>query len=562
MNNLQECPLDRRGRRKLRLGFAGILALGSLIAGGHWMSFLEAAKAKAKSVASPMRVLTAAELKKTDLGQTPASDWAEPPVLKSENGKLETTLKVAYAKNFLDVGTERKWLWLRSYNGMLTGPTLRVKPGDTLKVHLVNDLPGPEQEMVMKEGECAQPTHGFNVTNLHTHGLHISPKEPGDNVLVKVGPGHDYPYKFEILPAGNPGPEKARQYPGTFWYHAHNHGSTAMQLASGMSGALIVEGDIDEVPEIKAARERLFLFQQLAYNDKGEVEEFKEIEDEWSTGQRHTIINGRVKPRFKMRPGEVERWRFIDSGIFEDLPVTIRPAQEGGAFKMYRIAIDGITPPKSEEVASVELGPGYRVDLLVKAPAQKGTYYLYKQPSLYSLSGKKKSPGVNNEQILAEIEVEGEDCVAGSTPSCATQIPVALPAPTDMLPDIPKPKMTREIKFKVVNADLQLFSINNTCYDHNKPIAEPTVGDVEEWTVSNLTEIAHPFHIHVNAFQIVDAQGNPQEWHDTIMVPPFGKVKFRTRFERFDGEFVLHCHILTHEDSGMMQLVRVKPKAP
>lgn len=559
---------------KRKLLVALVILLAGL--GGSWAPSVEA-----RGAATPKR-LTASLLAKAGLGTASPSDWADPPKLpleKGPNGELVGTLRVAYAENFLSIDGNRQRLWLRSYNGGLTGPTIEVKAGDTLKINFKNDLPvqdpnckdtdgehGMDMGMNMADGVCAHPTKQvFNVTNLHTHGLHISPKGASDNVLRKICPGSGFTYQFDILPAGDPGRGTAKHYPGTFWYHAHNHGSTAMQLASGMSGALIVRGDVDELPEIKAARERIFVLQQLAYDENGQVEDFEKLKNEWKEGQRHTLVNGQAKPLIRMRPNQVERWRLVDSGIFEDLPIRIVNTLTSESFKMYRIAIDGITRPKPEEISEVELGPGYRVDLLVQAPAQSGTYYLYKGESKFSLLGKNTGPRVNDPQILAQIEVAGEPCTS-SVPGCATQIPKSLLAPTYMLPDIPQPGETvvqrPTIKFGVEDAEQSLFTINGTCFDSKKPVAEPVLGTVEEWSVKNNTEQVHPFHIHVNAFQMLDAQGKPAEWRDTILVPPGKTVKFRTRFERFDGDFVLHCHILTHEDSGMMALVRVKPKTP
>ena len=96
--------------------------------------------------------------------------------------------------------------------------------------------------------------HHSNTTNLHTHGLHISPSNSSDNVLLKIEPGGRFQYRFDI-------PDDHQ--PGTFWYHAYVHGSTALQVANGMGGALIIEGGLDTLQAISAARERLFMFQQM-----------------------------------------------------------------------------------------------------------------------------------------------------------------------------------------------------------------------------------------------------------------------------------------------------------
>jgi FtsP/CotA-like multicopper oxidase with cupredoxin domain len=165
---------------------------------------------------------------------------------------------------------------------------MRVRPGDTLRIRLVNDLPdepatGPHPDDVNKP-------HGFNTTNLHTHGLHVSPEDNSDNVLLEIPPRGRQDYKIQMK-AGHP--------PGTHWYHPHKHGSVALQVASGMAGALIVEGGLDEVKEIKAAEERIFVFQQIPYSDaKPGTLEGPECIDQilkWPIlKDRYTTINGLV----------------------------------------------------------------------------------------------------------------------------------------------------------------------------------------------------------------------------------------------------------------------------
>ena len=167
---------------------------------------------------------------------------------------------------------------LRSYGGCKSGPAIIVKPGDTLRVDLINRLDKDDPSCF------ANPPSGlglpagvgcFNTTNLHTHGLHVSPAGNSDNVLLNIAPQTKFPYEINI-PADHPS--------GTFWYHAHRHGSTAMQVASGASGVLVIKGDrpytppspqnpnpiadIDTVLHDAAGaplKEQLFLFQQIAY---------------------------------------------------------------------------------------------------------------------------------------------------------------------------------------------------------------------------------------------------------------------------------------------------------
>jgi FtsP/CotA-like multicopper oxidase with cupredoxin domain len=156
---------------------------------------------------------------------------------------------------------------LRTYNGAIVGPTIRAKPGDTIHLRLINKLPAPQAGDLPRHPQQPEPAgHGgghkhpfsFNITNLHTHGLHVAPEGPvdpntgqvpfeSDNVLLELGPREQQDYRIHIH----------QDHPaGTFWYHAHVHGSTAVQLSSGMAGALIIEGgtadngDLDTVAVI------------------------------------------------------------------------------------------------------------------------------------------------------------------------------------------------------------------------------------------------------------------------------------------------------------------------
>jgi FtsP/CotA-like multicopper oxidase with cupredoxin domain len=529
------------------------------------------------------------------------SEWYEPPILETPDKvkgphRLDVTLEVRMAENTVRVFDPWKKtevdqkVHLRSYNGGLVGPTLKVGAGDTIYLKLDNQL----DEKTMTGGHGAAPTvHGLNVTNLHTHGLHISPRPGSDDVLEKVEPKSSRPYRFDILPAGNPHPElPARQYPGTFWYHAHVHGSTAVQLASGMAGALIVRGDIDEHPGVKGARDRLFVFQQLAFDKDGKVQPVNNLAELFANFEgdkllgipnpvhgppKFTTINGRTKPRIRMRPGEVERWRFVDAGVMEMLDIyLVKKASPHDKVPLHQIAVDGITLKTMRDVEHVPLGPGYRTDVMVKAPVERGLYILYKEEAQFNgdrpLKLKAFGPGAPNPpadasttppsigpQWLAEIMVEGES--AEGDPSCHSKLPdpnQPLPAPTDMLRDITKDQVMRMKGVEFGNTE-NTFEVDGKPFDENTvlPKFRLKLGDVEEWLIYNNSSMAHPFHIHVNAFQLVDASGKLGDWADTVLVPPKGEVRLRTRYERFTGRFVLHCHILIHEDKGMMQLVEI-----
>ena len=256
---------------------------------------------------------------------------------------------------------QREKVLLRGYlqgagssDAPFVAPTIRVFPGEILRVSLENKLvPEPGCDA----GPDMNVPHCFNTTNLHTHGLWVSPKDNSDNVGVAIPPGKTFDFEYNI-PSEHPA--------GTFWYHPHRHGSTAMQVGSGMAGALIVEGkrlptaatggDIDTLlkhPDGSAFAERVLVFQQIAYacrdasgvikkapdgtrwlcdqaaGDVGQVDKYDDIFKllpAWGQSGRFTTINGRTVEPFKDRAvaGRIERWRMIHAGIRTGLRIRLQ----------------------------------------------------------------------------------------------------------------------------------------------------------------------------------------------------------------------------------------------
>jgi FtsP/CotA-like multicopper oxidase with cupredoxin domain len=165
-----------------------------------------------------------------------AVSFVEPEVRESKGGLLDTSLHARFADNEI----AGRPIHSRTFEGRLTGPTLKFRPGDVVRVLYVNELP-PEPGT----GHGAGLPHGINPTNLHTHGLWVSPAGNSDNVLYELIPGHRFQHEY-LIPR--------EHVCGTFWYHPHRHGSVAPQVENGMSGAILVAGGIDELPEIRAAR--------------------------------------------------------------------------------------------------------------------------------------------------------------------------------------------------------------------------------------------------------------------------------------------------------------------
>jgi FtsP/CotA-like multicopper oxidase with cupredoxin domain len=302
-------------------------------------------------------------------------------------------LSIKYSDHLIwnpDTGQNDK-VNLRTYYDCLVGPTLTVRPGNRLRLLLKNDLPINDPKrcpLIMNTPDC------FNSGNMHTRGLHVSPAGNGDNVLISVDPGQSFPYEYNI-PSDHPA--------GTFWYHSHRHGSTALSVTSGMEGVLIVKGnrpyvdrdknngvaDIDTILHDKAGhefKERVLLLQQIAYGcfsdpdyehletdaakkwirkqgEVGVVENYKLQfgPGSWPESGRYTGINGKVQPLWQAHTGEIERWRLIHGGVrdtinFQIVKATNAPvaSTESGASPVLRpmAAINLDTTGALQEVMS------------------------------------------------------------------------------------------------------------------------------------------------------------------------------------------------------------------
>jgi len=465
----------------------------------------------------------------------------QPLSVYSTNGVLNVDLVARYA----DVILNNRTNWLRTFNGKLPGPTLHGKPGDTLRIRLINRLPE-------EGGHGADEGHGgFNTINLHTHGLNVSPEDNQDNVLIELPPGKYLQYEIKI-PTNHP--------TGTFWYHPHKHGAATAHVGSGMTGNILL-GAPDDIPGLEGFKDVQLLINELPLLPNGEVPD-QPFDVFGPTIRKQWTVNGEpidpvtpegvmLVPTIPMKPGEVQRWRFTHAGFNEFLKLNL----EGNA--MHMISFDGITIPKMQATNDVMLGPGNRMDVLVQAPLAGGKFLL-----------KKLKNGVqgdnSRENILAMVVVEGT--------LVANLLPMTLNPPTNRLPDIAESEIVRHrnITFEISGLDPGYnfkFSINNKLFDAGRVDQTMMLNTAEEWTLRTDVWDTHPFHIHVNWFQVVKINGKPvpPRWQDTVIIPQKvnkldpddGTVTIRHRFQGYPGKFVIHCHILPHEDIGMMSLVEV-----
>lgn len=400
--------------------------------------------------------------------------FTEPPELVSQNGVLRVTL-TADEKTTEVSGTKVKG---RVYNGLFVGPTLRVQPGDLLEITLVNRL--------------------RQYTNLHFHGMHVSPVGNSDNIFVMVEPGKTFHYVVKI-PFDHP--------TGAFWYHSHAHPHSEEQVFGGMSGALIVDGIIDKLPPaLRNIRDRVFDFKDLQVRNDAIVA--SNINSDAPTTR---TTNGLVNPQLAIRSGGTQLWRFANIGadIFYRLHL-----QE---HRFHVIAEDGNLVNKVWAADELVLPPGKRFEVLVQG-GRVGTYELR---TLFYNQGKQGDQYLPRN--LATLTVQGPAQPAAALPTRLV--------PFVDLRTVPIAKR-RELVFSENDATNQFF-INGKQFNMDRVDQRVELGTTEEWVIRNVSGEQHPFHIHVNDFQVISVNGKPYDAHslqDTVILPAHGKVVIRMSF--------------------------------
>jgi FtsP/CotA-like multicopper oxidase with cupredoxin domain len=453
--------------------------------------------------------------------------------------------------------------------------------------------------------DCMNNPHDFNTTNLHTHGIQTTPHlfDPigtSDPMAPMLGvePGKKFRYQLPI-PTDHPS--------GLHWYHPHHHGATDVQVSGGMAGLIVCRGPIDEVPEIAAARELFLVMQSIQVNKNKKRRNLYDLEYEaykppdqggyfvdteytmytvatdgaggrkdaagvmWQddTGPK-PVFSPMPPPTFTMAPGEVIRLRLLNGCNQHTLPL-ILPGMEA-----WQIGFDGVNllePSLKDMSGDVKGGaltvenfieapvrmtmPGNRIEFLIKAPDTPGKTYTLSSMDANDLHG----PATKIDWLTF--------VVTGAKKSMG--IPKKLPKPEREYPLIGPGKTPRTFTFSFKADDQHetiltgfKFLVNDELYKEMEVPTTVHLNHEEEWTIENASGSPHPFHVHVNSFQLVainDVPNDPVEIWDTFYVPPKrsrkdgknGSITIRIRFLDFKGKSVHHCHFLSHEDTGMMQ---------
>ena len=454
------------------------------------------------------------------------------------------------------------------YNGSTvppsyTPPTIRTKPKEfrELKLKLVNRT-GPFNL------DCVMDHH---FTNLHYHGFEVSPMAPSDDVVsihVPVGQDYNYVVPFPEIP-GKEHPE------GMFWYHPHPHGCSFAQVNDGLSGALIV-GDIlkSRYPQLVGIREQVLLLKDgkpmraAARKEEAAVLAFAAHPEAPPAAPPKITVNGLDKPRISFQPGELQFFRIGNVGANAYVNIAT-PGVES-----WVIAADGMPTQRPILVNSAKgwvLPPGSRVEIIVIAPNQPGTYELRSLPVSSSFGSEEilatlhvsktvtKSLTSHNRARLAALRS------APSTPSNYYPLPTDF-AQTETAPGCEihaKSKKYPEYSFVFTSANGQ-FMMNDKVYDEKFIDVTCPIPSKPTWTVFNDTDQHHTFHIHQIHFR-VDKIGDhvvtddEAPLRDNVDVPPHTVVQLTLPFDEsyLAGKFVLHCHILAHEDRGMMMNIEL-----
>jgi FtsP/CotA-like multicopper oxidase with cupredoxin domain len=454
-------------------------------------------------------------------------DLPNPPELVSVDGVLLGTLTIAPAP----VTVRGCTVVSNVINGDYLAPTLRVRRNDTIRVRAVNQI-GPAEVNI----DGPQPT------NIHYHGMDVSPKRPGDNVFIRIRPEQQLRYDV-FVPRNHP--------QGLHWYHAHVHHFVDDQISSGVSGMLIVDGFIGpQYPELAGLRQRVMVLKDFTFPG------FEDGEP------RAKSLNGFADPPIRARPGEYQLWQLGNLGAdaFFDMQLD--------GHTVWLIERDGNLLLEPERIEHIFLPPGARAMVVVQA-GEAGTY-AFRHRNVDTGPAGDPNPAVRlGRFIVAGNPVRPNAAIAERLRAGPAHPKRIQPNPKSV--ERLKIDKTRHVDFSE-SADGDTFFINGKTYDEARIDTETKVGRVERWIVRNFSQELHVFHLHQTAFLIDEFSGSPDETlgfglRDVINIPyaKDGKPGYAEIIIPFTkpiiaGEFVYPCHLVQHEDAGMMANILVRPK--
>ena len=429
-----------------------------------------------------------------------------------------------------------------SYHGAEVAPTIRTSPGSTIHLVYQNHMSTHSRELCV-EGPCQ------NMTNLHFHGLHVSPNQPQDDAISMMAmPGQNLRYSVVIPP---------NQAPGLYWYHTHPHGESYQQSLDGMSGAIVIDGIDRYVPEVRSMKEQILILRDAVLDspgtDSGQIEQQVELSPTRcglaaGSPERAFTVNGAVRPRIPIAPGERQFWRIVNASpdLYADLTIDTQ--------QLHVVAIDGMPlayhdPQRHEEAFThFLLSPAGRLELIVAGPPA-GSH-----PSLRTACVDTGSDGdPNPAMVLADLDTSSPHRGRLTPATRAAAVHQVLPATTLTSLEAADPQFT-----VIFTEDKAGFYINDKKYaPTSAPMLTVKTGHYEHWQVLNASNEMHPFHIHQVHFLVYAVNGEKpatEEWMDTVNVKPGETADLVMDFTDpiIRGMSLFHCHLLKHEDKGMM----------
>jgi FtsP/CotA-like multicopper oxidase with cupredoxin domain len=504
-----------------------------------------------------------------------------PADLYSRNG----VLKVAFDYYTALDSAGRTLFCFVTPNG-IESPTLHVNPGDTLEVALTNKIPAPPRgsvtELISNAAEkCGSYYMTLTSVNIHFHGTNTSPTCHADQVVhTIVNSGDTFVYKLKF-PANEP--------PGLYWYHPHVHGMSEGAVQGGASGAIVVEGIERLQPAVAGLGERILLFRDQ--NIPGSVIQHSNAPS-WDLSLNYVpILYPKYTPAvIRMKRGAREFWRVVNASADTILELVL--LYDGVPQPLEIVALDGV-PTGSQDgtrrgstfvVKNFRLSPAGRAEFIVTAPGRSVKTASLITPRIDTGPLGDSDP----RRSLADIE-------ATDTPDTLPVIPAAiLPPAPQRFEGLANAKVTakRSLYFselEIMPPSVQSKSApppdNDAAFfrffitvkgqvpilfnPRNGPAITTTQGAVEDWTIENHSGENHEFHMHQIHFLVMQRNGIPvpldqRQYLDTAEVPywkgkgPYPSLTVRMDFRGADiGDFVYHCHILGHEDNGMMAIIRV-----
>ena len=442
-----------------------------------------------------------------------AAQSANPPVLENRSAEpnvVEVELSAAATRVSLVPGLETE---VFAFNGRIPGPTIDVREGDRVVVHFTNDLP--------------------DSTSVHWHGIHL-PFESDGSPFHLVAPGERRDYTFVAAPGSA----------GTYWYHPHPHHRTTQQVARGLYGGLIVRAADDPLPA--SFTDRLLILSDNRLLPDGALDladpasQQGRVDFENGREGNHVFVNGVVLPTLAIRSGEVQRWRVVNASAGRYYRLAI-PGQT-----MLHVGSDGGLFERPVEVEEILLASGERVELLIRGSGAPGSSAVLRALPYDRYIRQTRPIGWELPIDLLALRYTDEPPLE----------PVVLP---DVLRPVPPIDTTQASATRLMV--LTQGFINGRTMDMTRIDVSAALGATEIWEIENLVGMDHPFHLHGFQFQVLDRNGVPEpfrSWKDTVNVPRHETARFIVRYDDHPGHWMFHCHILNHEDHGMMGVLEVR----